>query len=221
MELACKLKLPRRPIEELERFQGNLKTLHRDQYDKLKNSLEKHGFFAPMYVWENRILDGHQRLNVLTNENWTVAGGVPVVEVTAKNATEAAEKALLISSTYGKIEGQGLYEFTAEHNIELPTFELVDLPDLDLERHIDEFHLELPPAPVFEDNDNQTTGISGEGNAVDAAGRGLVQQVVLMYGDSEYLEIVELMTQHLERLGVNSFSEVVLSMLRGYEENNS
>ena len=134
--------LRRVPLEDLQRFQGALKSLGEDQYRKLKDSIAKHGFFVPVFVWRNKILDGHQRLLVIEKEKWAVQGGVPVVDIEAETESDAAEKLLLISSTYGKIEPQGLYDFTELHDIPLTVSDLPDLPDFDLEGFKNAFYEE-------------------------------------------------------------------------------
>ena len=130
------------PQDQLQAYQGNLKTLHEAQYAKLKASMEQKGFFAPIFVWagHNYILDGHQRLHVLTTERWTVEGGVPVVEIEADDEKDAAEKLLLLSSTYGKIDEQGVYEFTSAHDISLAEWDLSDLPDFDLPDYLEGYY---------------------------------------------------------------------------------
>ena len=142
IEITCDQdgRLRRVPLGDLHRFQGMLKTLSVGEYDKLKASIIKYGFFVPVFVWKNRILDGHQRLFVIEKEGWELAGGVPVVDIEAETETEAAEKLLILSSTYGKVEPQGLYEFTQTHDISLAEFDLPDLPDFDLESFKDEFY---------------------------------------------------------------------------------
>ena len=74
------------PIEALLAFQDNLKTLPKEEFEKLKHSIEKHGFSFPVFVWRNHskkyIIDGHQRLYVLKKmleDGYEVKGGkVPV-----------------------------------------------------------------------------------------------------------------------------------------------
>jgi len=132
-------RLKRVPMAELQRFQGDFKSLHADQYAKLKQSIEEKGFFAPLFVWKEHILDGHQRLNVLEKEGWDTDGGIPVVEIEAEDEQDAAEKLLLLSSTYGKIDPQGLYEFAETKGVDLTEFTLPDLPDLDMDEFIAEY----------------------------------------------------------------------------------
>jgi DNA modification methylase len=77
---------------------------------------------------------------VLTTERWTVEGGVPVVEIEADDEKDAAEKLLLLSSTYGKIDEQGVYEFTSAHDISLAEWDLSDLPDFDLPDYLEGYY---------------------------------------------------------------------------------
>lgn len=124
-------RLLRVPLAELEGFQGELKNLPPGPYAKLKASLDQKGFFAPVFIWAGHhlILDGHQRVKVLLQEGWDVDGGVPVVEVEAKDEKDAAEKLLLITSAYGKVDNQGLLDFTLAHGIDLSAFPMVELPN--------------------------------------------------------------------------------------------
>lgn len=111
------------PVSSLVEFQGNLKDLTDKNYGKLKKSLVKHGFFVPMFVWNDngtpRLVDGHQRLHVCEREGWNI--NVPVVYIEAANRQEAKEKLLVISSQYGRITQEGYDEFT---------FDLPDIGDI-------------------------------------------------------------------------------------------
>lgn len=140
-------RLARVPLKKLMGFQGNLKKLPPDQYAKLKASLEQKGFFSPVFIWSGHdlILDGHQRVAVLLQEGWDVDGGVPVVEIEASDEKDAAEKLLLISSAYGKVDHQGLHDFTLAHGISLPEFPLIDLPDFDFAAFEEQFNPAPPP----------------------------------------------------------------------------
>ena len=127
------------PIEKLQNFQGNLKDLRADELGKLKRSILKHGFSFPVFVWDDFILDGHQRIfavRELLKENYTI-GNIPVVEIEAASKTEAAEKLLLLNSRYAKITDEGLYEFLAEHSVDLAEIkdDLV-LPEIDLDKFV-------------------------------------------------------------------------------------
>ena len=105
------------PIDALVEFQGKLKTITRENLDKLKRSILRHGFSAPIFVWrgvDNHILDGHQRLKALIEfrkEGYDIPL-LPVVYIDADSETHAKEKLLYITSQYGDFTREGFTEFT-------------------------------------------------------------------------------------------------------------
>jgi hypothetical protein len=123
--------LERRALADLTPFQGGLKDLDAARYAKLKASILAEGFMAPVFVWQDRILDGHQRTIVLEREGWDVEGGVPVVEIEAADESDAARKLLKLTSSYGKPQPEGVFDFMVEHDLDLGDFADVDLPDFD------------------------------------------------------------------------------------------
>ena len=137
-------KLDRVPLDQIEEFQGNLKSLGKTEYAKLKQSITEKGFCVPCFAWRNgsgrwKLLDGHQRVRVIRNEGWEIDGGIPIVEIAAEDERDAKEKLLAIVSRYGRVEGQGLYEFLDGTGIDMEQWAVPDLPDLDLDAWLDEF----------------------------------------------------------------------------------
>ncbi len=153
------------PIDKLKDFQGNLKTLERDEFEKLKRSILKHGFSFPVFVWKNFLLDGHQRLftvRELLKQGYTIAD-IPIVEVQAQDKAEAAEKLLRLNSHHAKITEDGLYEFLNEMSVDISG--LVDdltLPDIDMDRFLDGWVEDGKPITLTDDqqqeNNSQDTG---------------------------------------------------------------
>jgi len=144
-------------FKELKAFQGNLKEMSKDNFLKLRNLILKHGWIAPVFVWnKNKILDGHGRLLVLgelLKEGYSI-DKIPVVDIEAKTKKEAAEILLAINSHFQSITDQGLYEFMATMEIDLSGLQDFVLPDINL----DKFELsyfkegltdddEVPPVP--------------------------------------------------------------------------
>jgi hypothetical protein len=129
-------------IEDLIDFQGNLKTLEEREYKKIRASIEKHGFSFPVFVWEDKILDGHQRICTvkrMLDEGFAI-GDIPVVEIDAENDAEAAEKLLLINSRFARISEDGLAEFIESNSVYLKDLVgTVDLPGIDMLHFVDEF----------------------------------------------------------------------------------
>lgn len=107
------------PIDALLEFQGNLKHITKENLDKLKRSILKHGFSAPIFVWkgvDNRILDGHQRLKALLElrqEGYTIPM-LPVAYIEADDEKHAREKLLYITSQYGEFDFMEIGEWLDE-----------------------------------------------------------------------------------------------------------
>ena len=130
----------RMPVVELEPFQRNLKNLSEESYAQLRDSIKTEGFVAPIFVWENKILDGHQRLRVIEREGWEIDGGVPVVNIKAKDEQEAARTLLSIASSYGRVDAQGLAEMAAHYHIDLMDMPSIDLTNFDYEQFLLDFY---------------------------------------------------------------------------------
>lgn len=113
------------PLDDLLEFQGNLKDLTADNYEKLKNSIYKYGFSFPVFFWIDNagskwVLDAHQRLRVLKKmrEEGFIVPDLPADPIHAGSVKEAKEKLLLLNSQYGKMTQEGFDEFTADINLE-------------------------------------------------------------------------------------------------------
>src|SRR4030095_9688009 len=125
------------PLEKIIPFQGDLKTLSKIDYEKLKAAIIKYGLSFPSFIWQKngsaKCLDGHQRSHVLSEmrkEGWKIPS-VPVVYVDAKNEKEAKEKILLLSSQYGKYSMDSVYGFMSESKLAFDDLGMLDLPQLD------------------------------------------------------------------------------------------
>jgi ParB-like chromosome segregation protein Spo0J len=110
----------------LENFQGKLKEIHKEEYDKFKKQIEELGFSEPISVWQhkgkNYILNGHMRIFVLKGmrvEDYLVPDKIPCNIVEASDWKQAKKKVLALTSQYGTMTRDGLYEFLSEANISL------------------------------------------------------------------------------------------------------
>jgi hypothetical protein len=132
------------PLDDIKPLQGELKTLHVDQYEKIKKSMLKYGFSFPVFVWRDFegiiwTIDGHQRvftLKRMMSEGYNVPMAVPVVYIQAVDKDEAKEKVLLASSRYGVIEREGLAEFlhSFDENVNFDDLkEVVDIPEFSMD----------------------------------------------------------------------------------------
>ena len=124
-------------ISELKFLQGNLKELREKEFNKLKKSIQKYGFRFPVFLWNNYIIDGHQRVFVVSKmiENGYSIGKIPIVEIDAENEKEAKRLILLASSRYGGVTDDGLYEFIMTSELDFNELkEEIDLPEIDFKQ---------------------------------------------------------------------------------------
>jgi|GEM_PF-2810022 len=128
-------------LADLVHFQGELKSLSEENYKRFSAQMLKLGFSSPFHVWvapsgEKKLLDGHQRLAVITRmarEGVEVPSAYPAVEVGAASESEAKEKVLALASQYGVVEKKGLEAFVADLNLTpLQLNETFRLPEVNL-----------------------------------------------------------------------------------------
>lgn len=146
-------------IENLEEFQGELKSLSKENFEKLKKEIIENGFSFPVNVWKNDgkyyILDGHQRtrtIRKMMEQGWKCPP-LPVSFVEADTREQAKHKLLAAASQYGKVESQGLYEFVMEADM-LPTVleESFAFPEVDIPKFLEEnFDLAARPNGLGQD----------------------------------------------------------------------
>jgi len=153
IKINCDKNLKRKNIDEMQDFQGELKVLTDEAKDKLKNSIIAKGFRIPIFMWKNKILDGHQRIEAITSlveeDDYNLPKNqLPYVEIPAKNEKEAKEMLLLISSQYGAMTEEGVLEFLENAGINYDELkDMVDLPSID-ESTFDD--IEEPEKPEVE-----------------------------------------------------------------------
>lgn len=119
-------KLERIDFELIIPFQGNLKDLTIENYEKLKKQILDKSFAFPIDVWEDKeskkiyTIDGHQRIRCLhkmKQEGYEIPK-IPCVFIEASGYKEAKELLLARTSQYGTMTDQGLYEYLAESGID-------------------------------------------------------------------------------------------------------
>lgn len=127
VRITCEVK-ERIEIEQLEEFQGDLKELSDEAYEKLKTEILDTGFAFPVFIWRDpkpkakkKIIGGHQRVKTLRRmkAEGIVVPPIPYVVIQAKSEHEAKRRVLQDVSQYGKVTGQGLYDFMKESQIRI------------------------------------------------------------------------------------------------------
>jgi DNA modification methylase len=181
---------------ELVEFQGNLKSLSQQNYERLKRSILDLGFSDPFNVWKDpkdglwKVLSGTQRLRTIKkmiSEGYKCET-VPCNLVEAKDKKEAKRKLLAAAATYGSLESQGLYEFMTEAEIELD--ELVqdfNFPEIDFPDFQEEFFTDTKTDDPEEDIVPETPEIP----CTKIGDIFILGNHRLMCGDSTLLENVE------------------------------
>lgn len=129
-------------IDELTDFQGSLKVLSEERYQKLRALILKLGFSFAVAAWKSGntiyVIDAHQRLATLRRlrdqEGYQVPL-LPVFWVEASNDNEAAQKVLAATSQFGEITYEGLFDFMVGHDFEMPLLKSdFVLPEIDMDR---------------------------------------------------------------------------------------
>lgn len=106
------------PWDSLTPFQGSLKHLQPEQFQKLRAQILATGFSAPLIAWKHEgklhLMDGHQRLRVirhLVEQEGYECPRLPVDWVQAVSIQEAYRKCLSLASQYGRVTEEGLHDF--------------------------------------------------------------------------------------------------------------
>jgi len=142
-------------VDGLMDFQGNLKTLSDENYEKFKEKILKLGFVEPVCVWKNNILNGHQRIKTLTRmrdvEGYEIPK-IPVAIINAENKKEAKEMVLSLTSQFGKMSEQSLIDFVRREELDLrEVIKGFDFAGLDMDK-IDDSILDDIDVPDYDDD---------------------------------------------------------------------
>lgn len=104
----------RLPINSLDEFQGDFKTLGKKQFEKLKKSIEKNGFIQPFFIWKSGdkyfILDGHQRKKAIIDLYGDTID-VDCLEIKADSEIEAKKFVLYYSTSYAEFDKDSFFNF--------------------------------------------------------------------------------------------------------------
>lgn len=128
-------------LNKFEPFQGKLKKLSNENYEKLKKSILDLGFSEPCSVWldpegKYKILNSHQRVLTLKRmrdkEEYEVPA-LPISLIEAKTIKEAKKKILALTAQFGEMTKDGLKEFMVEADLKFDDVKDFRFPEVDLE----------------------------------------------------------------------------------------
>jgi len=124
-------------IDKIESIQGELKKINPESMKKLKQSIIKHGFSFPVFVWKNKTkyysIDGVHRVKALKElgvEGYDVPVAVPVAYINARDRKQAKTLLLLVTSQYAKIDQYNFDDFTKDLDIDI--LESIEIEGIDI-----------------------------------------------------------------------------------------
>lgn len=145
-------------LDDIINFQGELKDLSKANYKRLEKSISDNGFCSPFHIWEDKgkfyCLDGTQRTRVLITlrkKGWVIPK-LPVTFIKAKTKKQAKKILLSLTSQYGNMTRQGLYQFMMDAELEMDEVEeSFNFPEIEFASFRSEFFDKEPGNDPDED----------------------------------------------------------------------
>ncbi len=140
------------PYKEIMAFQGNLKSLSKENNKRLREEILKYGFNSAVDVWKdgkNKFnLDSHQRLIVveeLEKEGYLIPP-IPVNWIKANSLKDAKHILLSRVSQYGKVQETGLKAYLNSSGLTVDDIkQSFSLPDVDMISFEKDFYPKTQP----------------------------------------------------------------------------
>ncbi len=124
-------------LRDLIPFQGILKTLPEENYQKCKEEILRDGFCEPVSTWKRDghwiILNGHQRVTTLVRmqEEGFIIPPIPVSIVFVRDEQQANDLVLALTAQFGVMTNESLANFFRERNIPKDTLDRYPHRDTD------------------------------------------------------------------------------------------
>jgi DNA modification methylase len=136
--------------QHLRPFQGDLKKLSIENYERLRDEILRDGFCEPISVWQREfndgtgtgiawtILNGHQRLATIREmvevEGYTCPP-IPVSIVQCRDEAQANDLVLALTSQYGQMTEESLAAFIQKRGLDVKTVvQRYRQPEIDVKR---------------------------------------------------------------------------------------
>jgi ParB-like chromosome segregation protein Spo0J len=213
-------------LEEMSPFQDEIKYLHKEDYESLKNSILSEGFSEPIGIWKNKgknnILSGHQRHFALKKmqEEGIVVPKLPVSYIECKDEKEAKKKILELASVYGRFDKEKLKEFIKANELKIEDIQLdLRLPDVNLSELIASL-APIEDVDPFDLSDLVETTVPKQDSETSLS-HSEVKLLQLYYDKNEHIMILDMLSTLSERYQKDNISDTVLACIKEIYENNS
>lgn len=198
-------------LNKIKPFQGELKYLPDENYQKLKNEILTLGFSEPITVWNEgsapyKILNGHQRYTALLRmekEGYKIPE-IPIILVKADSVREAKEKILSLTSQFGVIAERGLQEFAEQADIELAEIAgRFIFPDIDMEELESLAQNATDEAESDAEEPAQPTGDKNQ----------RLKNITMYLTEYEYDSTVEKLESLMQENGASDYTDCILMLI--------
>lgn len=200
------------PLDSLEPFQEDIKTLSKERYELLRESIINNGISFVVHVWQkggkNHIIDGHQRVFVLKQlveiEGFEIKD-IPVALVKAKTIEEAKIKVLAGASVYGEIDEKAFGKYLDSNNIDIALiFSQFSLPSIDVDKFSKDF-LETQKDIILPDPEDFAKTMPSSSASV--------KQVQLLFNSGSHEQFIKYSEALAKKYGTENTTDTVLEVM--------
>jgi hypothetical protein len=193
-------------LDSLIPFQDDLKTITKDEYEKLRESTIQEGISLSLHVWpkgnKNNLIDGHQRVftwKKMRDDEGFEMPEIPVSIVKAKSFKEAKRKVLMAASVSGRAHKDAVAKFLESNEISLEeVLATISIPGIDLTKHIDQAAKDVKETVE---------------NAIPSSSDG-VKQIQLYFDSDSHEEFTKSINALAKSLGTENITDTVMECVR-------
>lgn len=203
------------PLDSLLAFQGEIKTLSKEEYERLRTTTIKEGIRLALHVWEHKgqlnLIDGHQRTwawKKMRDDEGFEFDDIPVSYVEAETIEEAKRVVLLALSQSGKVNQESLANYIRENHISVEwVVASLNPPNIKMGDFAERFlNIKAPPMP--------TLPPSAEGPTKMASSSGQVKQVQLFFTTDDMTEFNNMINELAAKYDTANITDTVMEAVR-------